>query len=265
MTAAVPTAMDCHGRPASTSRPTASGAARAPMLNDVCRRFMARPAALAIHVEHEAVRPAVERARPRARHERRDDERRPARGEAEARDAGRVDQHRAAQHEPPAEALGQGAAAERPGHVGDGVHEVDHADPGVGLIEGRLDRADQRRDQQPGPADGQEREAPDDAQRQPRAAGGRARPGILHRPTIRRMAARTSPARLARLVPGSVPVFSGSPQAADGPRATSREHRRQRGVGLRRGSSHTMEEPRHGCRPDARQRRSPSGWSARGR
>ena len=43
MTAPVPTAMDCHGTPPSTSVPTTSGAASAPMLNDMCSRFMARP------------------------------------------------------------------------------------------------------------------------------------------------------------------------------------------------------------------------------
>ena len=57
-----------------------------------------RPAAaLAVDVEHEAVRAAVERAGPEAGDERRDDERRPRRGEPEARDARRVDQHRAAE------------------------------------------------------------------------------------------------------------------------------------------------------------------------
>ena len=82
MTAAVPTAMDCHGRPASTSGPTASGAARAPMLNDMWRRFMARPRPSRYTSSTRPLAPPSSAPAPVPADERRDDERRPARGEA---------------------------------------------------------------------------------------------------------------------------------------------------------------------------------------
>ncbi len=106
-----------------------------------------------------------------------------------------MQQHGAAQDDPTTQALCQRSADERPGRIGHAGREVQQPDPGIRLPERRLDRADEGRDEQPGPADRDEGQRPDqpggqalsatqghDARRAARAsARGGAIPGLCQR------------------------------------------------------------------------------------
>ena len=117
--------------------------------------------ALAIDVEDEPVRAAVDAACAETGRRRRDDEDQPRRRQPETDDAARMDEHGATEDEASTEALGQRAAAERARSDGQGQDQVDDAETRVGLLERRLDRTDQGRDEQPGPADREQGQASD--------------------------------------------------------------------------------------------------------
>ena len=93
----------------------------------------------------------------------------PGRGETQPRNTSRGGEDGAPEDQPASGALGERPAGERSERVGKGIDEVDEADPGIGLVERLLDRTQQGRDQQPGPPDGQEGQARDDAGREPGA------------------------------------------------------------------------------------------------
>ena len=170
---AAPIATDLPGHPALHQAPDderrGQGAGAERHVQEVHRPA----AALAIDVEHQAVRATVQATRTEGGDHRRGHERAPRWGETQSGDPESVDEDAAAQDEPTAHAFGQGSAAERPGRVRDAVREVDEADAGIGLVERGLDRPDERRDEQTGPADREERQAPDDAGGQAASGGHR--------------------------------------------------------------------------------------------
>ena len=169
----------CQGTPDSTASPTMSGADSAPRLKNRWSRFIARP------------RPSRyrSRTRPFAPPSRQPAPRPPSR--AAPRNHGKVGarprlaipsavhEGGAAEDGRAAEPLGRRPAAERAGGVRQRVGEVDHPDAGVVDLERELDRADERGDEQPGPADGQQGQAADDGGRQPPAGEGVGHPGML--------------------------------------------------------------------------------------
>ena len=83
----------------------------------------------------------------------RGEEQLPGRDRREPGQADADQRRRQRQDQAPPEPLGQHAAAHRAHHVGQGVDEEEHAQAGVGLGERGLDRPDQRRHEEPGPAD----------------------------------------------------------------------------------------------------------------
>ena len=91
--------------------------------------------------------------------------------DSERRDPHAMRDGRQGQDPPSPEALDGDAAAQRAGGVRHGVDQVVDPETGIGLAEVTLDRANQGRDQQPRPADQQERETGDDT------AGARVREG----------------------------------------------------------------------------------------
>ena len=82
-----------------------------------------------------------------------DEEQLPRRDRREPDQADADEGRRERQDQAPPEPLGQDAAAHRAHDVRQGVDEEEHAEAGVGLVERGLDRPDQRRHEQPGPAD----------------------------------------------------------------------------------------------------------------
>ena len=84
---------------------------------------------------------------------RRQEEELPRRDRRQPEQADAEQGRRQRQDQAPPEPLRQDAAAHRAHDVGQGVDEEEHPEAGVGLVERRLDRSDQRRHQQPGPAD----------------------------------------------------------------------------------------------------------------
>src|SRR5204863_4449667 len=118
-------------------------------VEEVHRPAPARPE----EVEEQSVRATVEAAGAKSRREHAENEPAPRRRQAQRRDPEAVEAGGRDQDPPPPEALGERPAAERPERVSARVEEVDEPDAGVVLAERRLDRADQRRHEQPGPAD----------------------------------------------------------------------------------------------------------------
>ncbi len=141
--------------------------------------------ALSVHVEHETVRPAVQTPGTETRGDHRQDEQRPARGKAEPRDADTVQDRRTDEDRPPTDPLHEPAAEHGTGRVGDGIREIDDTDTGVGLVERPLDRPDQRGNEQPRPADHQQRQAADDAGRESAVGGRQRHPRMLSARTTR--------------------------------------------------------------------------------
>ena len=168
-----------HAIPPSTSAPTINGADNAPMLKNRWSRFIARPRPDRNRSRNSPLDPPSRPPAPSPAGTVRTDEHDPAGREPEPDDPRAVDERRPAEDGPPAEALGEWPAAEGGGRVREGVEQVDQPDPGVGLIERLLDRPDQRRDQQPAPADRQEGQAAENRGRLEQAARGTG-----HRPML---------------------------------------------------------------------------------
>ena len=106
-----------------------------------------------IEVEDEPVDAAVDGAAADPERDRRQEEQVPRRDRREPDQADADEGRGQRQDQSPPEPLGQDAAAHRAHDVDEGVDEEEHAEAGIGLVERRLDRADQRRHEEPGPAD----------------------------------------------------------------------------------------------------------------
>ena len=142
-----------------------SGEASAPRLKKRWSRLSARPRPVRVEVEDEAVHPAVDGAAAEPERDRRGQEQPPGRDRREPGQAQRDEGHGERQDDAPPDPLGQQAAGHRAPDVGHRVDEEEDADAGVGLVERGLDRPDQRRDEQPGPADEQQPGAGEDQRR----------------------------------------------------------------------------------------------------
>ena len=110
-------------------------------------------AAVRVQVEDEPVHPAVDGARAEPERDRERQEEVPRRHGRHPGQAERDEQDRQRQDDSPPDPFGEQTPDHRAADVGDRVDEEEDADAGVGLVERGLDRADQRRDQQAGPAD----------------------------------------------------------------------------------------------------------------
>ena len=110
-------------------------------------------ATLGIEVEDETVHPTIDGAQAESERDGEHQEqlpgrhgRHPGQSECDEQDGERQD-------DSPADAFGEQAAGHRAADGGDRIDEEEDADAGVGLVESGLDRTDQRRDEQPAPAD----------------------------------------------------------------------------------------------------------------
>ena len=156
---AEPTNTLCHATPPSINAPTTSGADSAPTLKKRWSRFIARPRPVRKRSRYRPFDPPSRPPPPRPASSA-DATNRPhvgARPKLAIPSA--VEDRRGDEDAPPADALRERPAAERAGGVGARVQQVDEPDPRVALGERRLDRPDRGRDEQPGPADREERQA----------------------------------------------------------------------------------------------------------
>ena len=164
---------DEDGLPADTpidQRPDGQRGGQRPDAEEEVEQVQGTPASRPKAIEEQAVDPAIDRAGAEPAWQRSEQEDGPRRPETETRQPERVDGHSEPEDRAPTQSLGGEPAAQGSGGVRRRIEKVEDPDPRVGLAEGLLDRADQRRDQQPAPADQQERGAAEDAGRhRPRA------------------------------------------------------------------------------------------------
>ncbi len=126
-------------------------------------------AARRIEVQDQAVGPAVKGAHADPERDRREQERLPRRCGCQAGQPKCDQQDSRGEDHPATDPLGDEPPTQSPAGRGGRIDEEEHPDPGIGLAERRLDRSDERGNQQADPAD----------QHEPRAAqdGGRAQAG----------------------------------------------------------------------------------------
>ena len=129
-----------------------------------------------VEVHEQRVDPGVDDARAQPHREEAQQERRPRPRRRDPEEAHRDQARAGGQQQAARQAPGQHAHRHRPGHVDDGVDEVREAHARVVLPEGALDVADERRDEQDGPA--QQEEGGEPGHHDVAAGGGRAGSGL---------------------------------------------------------------------------------------